>query len=145
MGKRERMVRYSSSTISLRLAARIEDRLQSGPCSSLRWMWLELSMCSHWAGTGLLSRSFSRPVARAERPNNARKGLVMLPSAIAIGGLVLGNIGEWLRNRAGVKVGGSGDLVDRVDQHLGVQPAERVTGEVGRGLAASLSRGIEES
>ena len=47
-------------------------------------------MCSHWAGTGLLFRSFSRPVARAERPNNVRKGLVMLPSAMAIAGLSAG-------------------------------------------------------
>ena len=67
-------------------------------------MWLELSMCSHWAGTGLLLRSFSMPVARADRPNNARKGLVMLPSAMAIAGLSCGNVGERLGNGAGVKV-----------------------------------------
>ena len=97
-------------------------------------MWLELSMCSHWAGTGLLLRSFSMPVARAERPNNARKGLVMLPSAMAIAGLSAGNIGEGLRDGAGIKVRRAGDLVDGVDQHLGIQAAQRVAGEIGLGL-----------
>ena len=108
--------------------------LSLGPWSSLRWMWLELSMCSHWAGTGLLLRSFSMPVARAERPNNARKGLVMLPSAMAIAGLSAGNIGERLRDGAGIKVRRAGDLVDGVDQHLGIQAAQRVAGEIGLGL-----------
>ena len=53
-------------------------------------MWLELSRCSHCPGITLLIRSFSIPVARADRPNSARNGLVMLPSAIAIDGLSFG-------------------------------------------------------
>ena len=38
----------------------------------------------------MLSRSFSMPVARAGRPNKARNGLVMLPSAIATAGMSRG-------------------------------------------------------
>ena len=82
------------------------------------------------------------PVARAERPNKARKGLVMLPSAMAIAGLSVGNVGERLGNRAGIEIRRAGDLVDGVDQHLGIQAAQRVAGEIGLGLAGLVNRGI---
>ncbi len=121
-------------TISSGLRPESKIAFSLGPRSSFVWMWLELSMCSHWAGTGLLLRSFSMPVARAERPNSARKGLVMLPSASAIAGMVSRNVGERLRDRAGVQIRRAGDLVDGVDQHLGLQAAQRIAGKIGLGF-----------
>ena len=103
----------------------------AGPCSILRWMWLEFSRCSRWAAVGRLLRSDSRPVSRGGRPNISRNELVMLPSASAID--------RW---SSGMNVNGSGigleyfsvvpgDLAEGVDQHLGLQPAQRIVREIG--------------
>ena len=61
-----------------------------GPLCSLLWIVAEFSMCSHWVEASSLTRSLSIPVARAERPNNVRKELVMLPSASATADMSLG-------------------------------------------------------
>ena len=108
-------------------------------------MWLEFSRCSRWAAVGRLLRSDSRPVSRGGRPNISRNELVMLPSGSAIE--------RW---SSGMNVNGSGmalvvflrragDLVQRVDQHLRVQPAQRIEREIGRGLRVVSLRECDES
>src|SRR5689334_22192238 len=72
VGKRERMLKYRSSRISLVFLPDAQSGFSFGPWSILRWMLLEFRRYRAWAGSGLWSRSFSIPVARAGRPNKAR-------------------------------------------------------------------------
>ncbi len=103
-------------------------------------MWLEFSRCSRCAAVGRLFRSDSSPVSRGGRPNISRKELVMLPSGSAIERWSSGNEGERLRNGAGILLGRAGDLADGVDQHLRIETAQRIEGEIGRGLGAAGCR-----
>ena len=106
-----------------------------GLCSIFRCMWLEFSRCSACAAVGRLLRSDSKPVSRGGRPNSSRKELPTLPSARAID--------RW---SSGMNVNGSGmaleyfsvragHLAQGVDQHLRLQPAQRIVGEMRRPLA----------
>ena len=107
-------------------------------CSILRWMWLEFSRCSRCAGRGaVVPLRFQPGVAR-----RAAEHLEERAGDAAVGqrdrALVLGNERERLGNGAGILLGRPGDLVQGVDQHLRLQPAQRVVREIGRrlGLAA---------
>ena len=102
-------------------------------------------MCSRWAGDGRLLRSDSRPVSRGGRPNISRNGLVMLPSASAIE-----------RRLSGMNVNGSGVSLEYFSpvpviwqtasiKHLRLQAAERIVGEIGRGLGMLRARECEDS
>jgi hypothetical protein len=84
-------------------------------------------------------------VSRPERPNKARNELVMLPSASATAGMSFGNVRERLRNGAGVQVRTAGDVVQGVDQHLGLQTPQRIAGKVGLGFRDDWNLGIDEN
>ena len=73
-----------------RLAAGIDERLEGRALFQLALDVARVEQVQPLAGVGLLLRSFSMPVARAERPNSARNGLVMLPSPIATAGMSFG-------------------------------------------------------
>ena len=60
------------------------------------------------------------------------------------GALVLGQEGERLGDEALIFLGGAGDLADGVDQHLGIEPAHRIPGELRRGLVSAGPSGASE-
>ena len=70
----------------------------------------------------------------------------MLPSASAIERWFFGNEGERLRNGAGVLFSVvPGDLAEGVDQHLRLQPAQRIVREIGLAFGPLGPAECEES
>ena len=69
----------------------------------------------------------------------------MLPSGSAIERMLLGNERERLGNGARVLLRRAGDLAQGVDQHLGLQPPQRIVGEIAPRPRAAVDRGIDES
>ena len=59
----------------------------------------------------------------------------MLPSGSAIERMLGRNEGLRLRDCAGVTFCRTGDLINGVNQHFRVQPAQRIKGEIGGSLA----------